>query len=528
MRIPNINRFPESHPGPACCVQCVVLALALVFPLSSASRAQSIDAASIDAIIQDGMKAWQVPGAAVVIVKGDEVVYIKGHGVRTAGTKEPVTPNTLFAIASSTKPFTSTAIAMLADDGKLSWDDPVRKHIEFFKLADPLADEQVTLRDLATHRTGLVGHPFLWYGSPWSREEAIRRLGRVPLDKPFRSSFEYQNLMYITAGIAAGNANKSTWEELLQKRIFDPLGMTSANFSISEAMKVADRASPHAKKVGKIEKIDWVNFDTNGPAGSINATIRDMAQWVRFQLGDGTFGNKRLLSSRRFAELHSPQIVIPLLDSGESAFSREANPETNMMSYGLGWFIQDYRGRLLVHHGGSIDGWRCQVYLLPKEKIGLAILSNLGDTHFPEAVGNSLLDHLLAAPKKDWNTLLIEMDKKGEAAMETQLKKRDAERHKHTKPSRELASYMGDFENPAYGTAKVSLEDGSLVVRWANSKSRLEHYHFDTFVLRGNRVFDNQLLTFHLGSDGDVERMTFLDHPPQEFKKVKSQARTKN
>jgi hypothetical protein len=154
--------------------------------------------------------------------------------------------------------------------------------------------------------------------------------------------------------------------------------------------------------------------------------------------------------------------------------------------------------------------------------------SNLGDTHFPEAVGNSLLDHLLAAPQKDWNALLIELDKKGKATMEAQLKKRDAQRHKGTKLSRELASYVGDFENPVYGTAKLSLEDGTLVVRWANLKSRLEHYHFDTFVLRGDRALDNQLLTFSLGSDGDRERMTFLNYPPQEFKNVKSQAEAKN
>jgi CubicO group peptidase (beta-lactamase class C family) len=501
----------------ACC-------FALLLPLAPAARAQPIDAA-VDAVIRDGMKAWQVPGAAVAIVKDQEVVYLKGHGVRAAGGKEAVTPDTLFAIASSTKPFTTTAIAMLADDGKLSWDDPVRKHVEFFRLADPLADAQVTLRDLATHRTGLVGHPFLWYGSPWDREEAIRRLGRVPLDKPFRSSFQYQNLTYITAGVAAGRADKSTWEELVQKRIFDPLGMSGANFSIRQAAKVADRATPHVRKSGKVEAIDWVNFDTNGPAGSINATLRDMSQWVRFQLGDGTFGGKRLLSARRFAELHSPQVVIPLVEGSE--LSPEANPESNMMSYGLGWFVQDYRGRLLVHHGGNIDGWRCQVYLLPKAKIGLAVLSNLGDTRFPEAVGNGLLDHLLAAPERDWNELLIGLDKTGEAAVAARLKKREAERHVGTRPSRDLVSYAGDYEHPAYGTAAVSLEGDRLVVTWTSHKIRLEHHHFDTFALRGDRAFDHQLLTFHLGSDGEVGSMTFLDYPPQEFKRVRPQAGAK-
>lgn len=508
-------------------IRYFALALALLLPLSSTSQAQSLDAAAIDAIIQEAMKAWQVPGAAVVIVKGDEVVYLKGHGVRAAGAEPSVTPDTLFAIASTSKAFTTTAIAMLADDGKLAWDDPVRKHVEFFRLADPLADEQVTLRDLVTHRTGLSRNDLLWFGSPWGREEIIRRIGHVPLTKSFRSAYQYQNIMYLTAGVAAGNASKSTWEELVQKRLFDPLGMTGANFSARDAVKAADHSTPHLRsKSGKVETIPWRNIDNVGPAGSINSGVRDLGKWVRFQLGDGTFEKKRLLSARGFAELHAPQVVIPLDGaSGVSSFTRDMNPETNLMSYGLGWVIQDYRGHVLVSHGGSIDGFRSQVALVPRARIGMAILSNLGRTQFPEAVRNSLVDHLLATPKKDWNALLIGLGKKGEAAQEAQLKKREAERHQGTKPSRELASYAGNYEHAAYGTVTVALDEGMLVVQWSNFKLRLEHYHFDTFAGRGDPIVDNQLLTFALGSDGDVDRITFLD---QEFKRARAKPAAKN
>jgi CubicO group peptidase (beta-lactamase class C family) len=504
-----------------------LLGCAAILVLVPAAHGQSIEAAAVDTIVQDAMKAWQVPGAAVIIVKGNQVLYAKGHGVREIGSDQPVTPDTLFAIASTTKAFTTTAIAMLADDGKLSWDDPVRKHVDFFRLADPLADRDVTLRDLVTHRTGLSRHDLLWLGSPWGREEIIRRIGSVPLTKPFRSAYQYQNIMYLTAGYAAGKANGSTWEELVQKRIFDPLGMAGANFSTKDAVKAADHATPHGKSAaGKIEAIAWRNIDNIGPAGSINAGVRDLGRWLRFQLGDGTSEGKRLLSERRLAELHSAQVVVPLDGTSEvQSFTREMNPETSMMNYGLGWAIQDYRGHLVVSHGGSIDGFRSQVVLLPKAKIGVAILSNLGRTQFPEAVRNGLLDLAIDAPRKDWNEYLLGVARKAEAAQAGQARKREAERHKDTKPSRDLAAYAGNYENSAYGTVAVSLEDGALVAQWSSFKVKLEHYHFDTFSARGDRLLDKQLLTFTLDAEATPSRLTFLD---QLFSRVKINAAPKN
>jgi CubicO group peptidase (beta-lactamase class C family) len=494
--------------------------------VASAARGQSFDTTAVDAIVQDAMKAWQVPGAAVVIVKGDQVVYLKGHGIRELGGDKPVTPETLFAIASTSKAFTTTAIAMLADDGKLNWDDPVHKHLDFFRLSDPLADGNVTLRDLVTHRTGLSRHDLLWIGAPWGREEVIRRIGQVPLTKSFRSAYQYQNIMYLTAGYAAGKANQSTWEELVQKRIFDPLGMAGANFSIRDATRAADHATPHAKsKAGKVETIAWRNIDNIGPAGSINAGVRDLGKWLRFQLADGTFDGKRLMSARLLDETHAPQIVIPLDgQSGVQSFTREMNPETNLMSYGLGWTIQDYRGHIVVSHGGSIDGFRAQVALVPKAKLGIAILSNLGRTQFPEAVRNSLVDHLLETPKRDWNDYLSSLSKKAEAGQDAENRKREANRRKDTKPSLALSAYAGAYENPGYGTLTVS-ENNGLVVDWSSFKLKLEHFHFDTFAARGDPLVDNQLLTFDLGPDAMVQRLTFLE---QEFKRVKSKTRAKN
>src|SRR5713226_2808287 len=181
---------------------------------------QPVDSAALDRIMQESLQAWQAPGAAIAVVKGDEVVYLKGFGVRELGGSKPVTPETLFAIGSTTKAFTTTAMGMLVDEGKMAWDDPARKHVEFFHLSDPLADANVTLRDLVCHRTGLSRNDALWYGSPWSREEVIRKIGLVKLTQPFRSTWQYQNIMFLTAGYAVGAASKSSWEDFVERRIF--------------------------------------------------------------------------------------------------------------------------------------------------------------------------------------------------------------------------------------------------------------------------------------------------------------------
>lgn len=473
----------------------------------------ALDTSKIDVLMQQALVTWQAPGASVAIVRGDEVVYLKGFGVRELGRDELVTPDTLFAVGSTTKAMTTTALAILVDEGKIAWDDPVRKHLEFFRLSDPLADQNVTLRDLVTHRTGVSRHDMLWYGSPWGREEIIRRIGRVKPEHSFRSTWSYQNLMYLTAGQVIGAASGSSWEEFLQKRIFDPLGMTGANFSTTVAEKAPDHATPHRKKEEKIEVIPWRNLDNIAPAGSVNAGARDMSKWVRFQLGDGTFEGKRLLAAERLAETHTPQMVMRLEGQGKAV-----EPETTMMSYGLGWVIQDYRGQIVISHGGGIDGFRARVALVPQAKLGLVILSNRGGTMLPEAVSNSLIDLLLGLPTRDWNAYLLEQAQKGEAEGKTREKEREEKRRQGTQPSRELAAYAGGYEEPAYGTASISVENGALVLQWSSFHSRLEHFHLDTFMAKDENPLEKQQVVFTLGGDGEVAKMSFLG---VEFQKVK-------
>lgn len=495
----------------------VFSALAVVLALSLSASAQAVDQAALDALMSKAMKHWQAPGSAVVVVRGDEVVYLKGFGVKDVNTKQPVTPDTIFAIGSTTKAFVTAAMAILTDEGKMSWDDAVRKHLPYFRLSDPLANENVTMRDIVTHRTGLIRHDLLWYGSPWGREEIIRRVGFVPLSYGFRTTFQYQNIMFLTAGQAVGAASGGSWEEFTQKRIFDPLGMRSANFSAIKAEQSPDHASPHSKQGASVEVIKWRNLDNVGPAGSINASARDLSNWIRLHLNDGVVDGKRLISSENLRETHTPQMVIRNEGRWRLFFPES---ETSQLSYGLGWFINDYRGHKLVMHGGTIDGFRACVMLVPKSKVGVAVLVNLAGSQMPEATCYNIVDLLLGLPKKDWNSYISEEANKFEVAQANAMLARSDKRHANTAPSRDLAAYSGVYEDAAYGQAQVLLDGAKLAIQWSSFKSRLDHFHYETFTATEGGLRTEQAV-FTLGADGEVSGLNFLG---VNFKKVKAKA----
>lgn len=485
----------------------LLIGLALPLPVS----AQGLDTSAIDGLIKEALQTWQVPGASVAIVHNERVVYLKGFGVRDLTSRKPVTADTLFPLASCSKAFTSTAVAMLVDEGKMDWDDPVRKHVEFFRLADPLADANVTIRDLMCHRTGVGSNDMLWYRSPWPIEDMIRRIGRVKPNKSFRSTFQYQSTMFTTAGYAVGVASRSSWPEFVHKRIFDPLGMKHAYLTLQEASPVDDRAGAHRKNdQGKVEGIPWYPFDRPEPAGSVITSARELTKWMTFQLGDGAYRGKRLVSADNLNETHSPQIALRM-----DPFQRTINPFTHLSSYGLAWLIQDYRGHLLVSHGGAIDGFRAIIMLVPRAKLGIAILSNLQGNRMNISLCNNLLDLLLGVPAQDWNAYFAELVKQEEEAVKAHRQNDEARRHKNTKPSQPLQAYTGTFTEPAYGTSRIVLKDGGLVWEWRSFQSPLEHYHYDTFTAKNDHLGDPRVV-FSLGADGAVKKMSVFE---VEFKK---------
>jgi CubicO group peptidase (beta-lactamase class C family) len=467
-----------------------------------------------DEVVRTALKQWQVPGVAVVIVHNNEVVYLKGFGVRELGKKEPVTAETLFPLSSCTKAFTTLAMAMLVDEGKMTWDDPVRNHLPSFRLADPLANEQVTLRDLLCHRTGVSGHDLLWYRAPWGVDEQIRRIGLVKPNRSFRAAFQYQNIMVAAAGQAVAAAAGESWEKFVKKQIFTPLEMKTASCTTTEATKSANRTSGHHwGNSGKLEVVPWLTFESGNAALSINASVTDLVPWLRFQLGDGSWGNERLVSERNLAETHMPQFVLRL--EGQA---RREQPCTMQMSYAMGWVVQDYRGHKLISHAGNIDGVRAHITLAPDDSLGLAILSNLQETRMNLALSNALVDQMLGLESRDWNAHYLAYVQEVRAEALARQRRLVASRAPRTQPSRELAAYTGVYEEPAYGTAEIIVEKDALLLKWSSFRAPLEHFHYDTFTALDDDLGRPQIV-FSLAADGTVTGFQFYD---VEFKHTKA------
>src|SRR5438270_1743170 len=329
---------------------------------------------NFDKLATDTMSLWRIPGLAVVVVQNDRVVYMNAFGVKEIGKSDPVTSDTLFEIASTTKAFTATAIAMLVDQKKVDWDDPVHKYVEYFHLNDPCADSMVTVRDIASHRTGLSSHDDLWDFTDWTREQVIRSVASVKPSRSFRSAYQYNNIQFALAGEVVAAASKMSWQDFVRTQIFEPLGMTHTRTAFAD-WTASSHATGHqwSSETQRVSIQPFLDYTRIAPAGTIKSCVRDMAQWLRFQLAGGAIDGKRLLSAAALEETHTPQTVI-----GIQGITREASPETNLMSYGLGWTVQDYRGQLLVAHAGALNGFRTQVALLPRQNAGIAIMENVG------------------------------------------------------------------------------------------------------------------------------------------------------
>jgi CubicO group peptidase (beta-lactamase class C family) len=483
--------------------RCFVAAL-LVALLQVAPAIAQVPPAGIDALVRNTMQQWQAPGLALVVIHEGRLIQIKGFGRRELGKPDPVTADTVFPLASCTKSFTALALGMLADEKALDWDDPVRKHVPFFHLSDPLADRDVTLRDLVTHRTGLGAHDMLWYRSPANLEGRIRKLARLELDHPFRSAFEYQVVAFGAAGLAVGHATGGTWEDFVRRRVFDPLGMKSARCTFDPGQ--ADRASPHRKDAaGKVAVIPRYPLAEPDPAGSIHASARDLANYLRFQLGDGTWRGTRLVSAANLAEPHRPQVVIP-----REGLARTLNPETQFLNYGMGWVVQDYRGRRMLLHGGAIDGFRTQLTLVPELGIGIGVVSNLDRGFMNLALTNTLTDLYMNVPPKDWSSYYLHVVEEQRKAERTRIAGFRAKAARSGGPPRPAAAYTGTYADPAYGPSEVVLENGRLVWKWGVFRCPLEHVEADAF-LAHDAPADGVVLRFEPDPAGRVEALRVFD-----------------
>lgn len=480
--------------------------------------------AAIDEVVEKALKAFHTPGAAVVVVKDGQVVHLKGYGVRRQGGAERVTPDTVFAIASCTKAFTATLAAMLVDEGKIKWDDKVHEHFPAFRLSDELADREVTIRDLMSHRTGMPRHDMLWAGRDAGSEDLILRWARAKPSTSLRSTWEYSNVPFTAAGFIAGKLNGTDWSGAVKRRLFEPLGMASSSTTAREGQAASNHATPHYRDLDHvIHAMPWDEINHAGGAGCINSTARDMGRWLQFQIGNGRFDGKRLVSQKSLRETHTPQMIVKREGSSATMFPSRT---TKFAHYGLGWFISDYRGRLCWSHSGSLTGFRAQVMILPEERLGVCVFSNLRPSWMPEAIAKTAVDSALGVADDGWIKFHTSTMALAEFQTAVDAKKREATRKRDTKPSLSLGKYTGTYEERAYGSAKVNRDEDGLLVRWGRYAFRLKHFHFDTFtaipiepkeevVSFDRSTFEVQ---FRLGSDGEVESMNFLE---QDFAKTK-------
>jgi CubicO group peptidase (beta-lactamase class C family) len=477
-------------------------------------QVRPLDPRAVEQTVNESLKAWRVPGVAVAIVHNGEVIYLKGFGVRSVDGKDAVTPDTIFPIGSCSKAFTTTSLAMLVDEGKVAWDDPVNKHLTWFRLSDPLVE--VRVRDLLCHRTGLAGHNMLWYRAPWGPEERVKRAGLLPLDRPFRTAYQYQSVMFTAAGLVVGSASGEPWDAFVHKRIFAPLDMKTACCSTKEADKRDDRAVGHRfGRNGEPEPAPFFRMDTPDAAASVSASARDLAKWTLFQLGDGRAGGKRLVSAAALAETHTPQIPIRL-DAERDFF-----PETTQLSYGLAWVVLDYRGQPLIAHNGIYDGFTTQVTLAPKAKLGVVVVCNLHSTRFNLALSNALLDLMLGLPKRDWDQRLLTAVRRRDAVRAEEKRAELARRKPDSKPSHQPSAYVGAYEHPAYGRLDIVAARDGLALQWQLAvHGPLMHFEDDSFDVVQDDIPEPTRLRFRLAPDGTVAALSLSTIPNVEFVRI--------
>lgn len=482
------------------------IVLLAAIPAAAQKAPAKASLAGFDQYVTKTMQDWKVPALAIAVVRDDSIVLMKGYGTRTMGKTEPVDEHTIFAIGSSSKAFTSTLVAMMVDDGKMRWDAPATTYLPNLQMYDPYVTRELTLRDLLTHRSGLARGDVMWYATDYDRDEILRRVRFLKPTWSMRSHFGYQNIMYLAAGQAVSHVAGEPWDQVVRERIFQPLGMTETFTSTRDLAGKSNVATPHTDVDDTLRIVPWHNIDNIGPAGSINSNVADMIKWVRFQLAQGKAGGKSLVSASTLGETHTAQMVIPV-----DANAKAINPYTHLEAYGMGWFLEDYRGRELDQHGGNIDGMTAMVALMPEEKIGLVILSNANGSPVPTIAMYRVLDGLLNEPARDWNAEYRKQYDKLRAQAKEAEQKRLAQRVLGTKPSLPLDRYAGVYSDSMYGDAKVRYDNGTLSMSYGTAfDGELEHWHYDTFRANWKGVaLGKQFVTFALDADGKVRSLDF-------------------
>ncbi len=492
----------------------VVLSL-LLFTLSLAAPARAQDRAAevakklegFDAFMEKTLKDWNAPGVGVGVVVDDKLVFAKGYGYRDYGKKLPVTPQTLFPIASNTKLFTAVAAGFLVEEGKLTWNRPIRESVPSIQFYNDYLNNTITLRDMLSHRTGITRHDSIWYKSDYDEKSLFERLKYLEPKEPPRSMFLYNNMMYAGVGYSIRLQSGKTWEEFVRERILQPLEMKSTVYTIADMLKAPDFGVPYTERRDTTElyKIPYYE-DTAGlaAAGAIVSNIEDMSHWLAALMNEGRYNGKQVIPPKAIQATLEPSIALPNTGAQARGWWEVLNT-----AYGMGRQTASYRGHLITLHGGDLPGFHSQVSYMPRERVGVIVFV-IGDHAAPlyNPISYNVYERLLGMDQTPWTERLLDIRLKNKKAGTEARGKAGAARVPDTKPSHALADYVGEYEHPAYGLLKIGMKDGQLQFDFHKIHFPLTHFHYERFDTPDDEQDGKWSVNFTTNPQGDVDRAT--------------------
>ena len=440
---------------------------------------------------EDGLKLWDSPSVAIGIIKDGKVVLCEGFGHRDVEAGFPATGKSLYQMGSCSKAFTSALVAILVDQGKLSWDEPLINYLPNVRFLEDYTTSNLTMRDILSHRSGLPRHEYAWYGTDFTKEELVFNLRYLEPNKPIRTKFQYNNYGYILAGYAVEKITGKTWEECVQEYILNPLGMERSNMFVDATTTDPDHAEPYdrpdaaADNMKGMKKIPFYkmaeeDYTTQtgspaGPAAAVNSSAEEMLKWVTLHLNRGEFDGKRIISEKSMDELHKPNMLLPyLFDMPQE--------EMKLPSYGMGWFVESYRGYTLVEHGGNLDGFSAHTGFIPELNLGVVAYTDMNVSNLHVALAHEIYDYYIGAEGGNWVQRYHDYcTKQGEkrSSITTYFA---GEKTEGTVPSHPLEAYTGTYTRNGYTPVTIRLDNGKLYLKFIDGDTELRHYHYDTFL----------------------------------------------
>src|SRR5437763_1001214 len=489
-------------------VRPTLFALALI-ALGVRARGQEADIAKklqgFDAYMEQTLKDWNTPGVGVGIVVGDKLVFAKGYGYRDYEKKLRCTTKTMQPIASNSKLFTAVAAGMLVEEGKLTWDKPIRESVPNIQFYNDELNSNVTLRDMLSHRTGVTRHDLIWFKSPFTRKELFERLKYLEPQEPMRETFLYNNLMFAAAGQVIEMKSGKRWEDFVRERIFTPLGMSTTCYTIADMLKQPDYGVPFREKRDSFElyKIPYYE-DTEGvaPAGAIISNIDELSHWLIALMNEGKYNGKQVLPASVLKATLQPAIALPNAAGEALGYWEVLNS-----AYGMGRQTASYRGKLLAFHGGDLPGFHLQISFMPNDKIGVIVLVQT-DHSAPlyNIISYNVYERLLGMDQTPWSQRQLQQRLANKKAGTEARTKAGADRVPNTKPSHALGDYAGEYENAAYGILKIGLQGDQLQFGFHDFHFPMSHFHYDRFDTPDDEEYGKFSVNFRTNPQGDVDQ----------------------